>query len=272
MPPKDTDFGPEEDSRTADIEAAFDALEAETTGEVESPAEEAEGLVDEDFELAGEGEESEGEDEPTSESRDEGEADDGEDGGEAEGSDEEEDRSGDSSADGDTGRAPVSWTPATREHWAKLPKEVKEQVIKREREITQALGQSTAARRFADEWVGMIKPFEPLIAAQQATPYQAVKRLLEIGAGLATGTQQTKAFIIGELVKQYEVDLRTLDNTLAQGPQIDPTEMRVNQLLEQRLGPIQQDLMRRQQMEQQRTQQELKRKPSSRGHGDEGSF
>jgi len=259
MPPKDQEFE-QEDSRSADIEAAFAAVEAETQGEVEPPEQETEGLVDEDLELGGADEESSGEIEPPPESRTEGETDDEGGGDKATGADEEEDRPGDSSSDGDTGRAPVSWSPAVREHWGKLPDEVKEQVLKREKEITQALGQSTAARRFADEWVGMIKPYEPLMAAQQATPYQAVKRLLEIGAGLATGTQAMKSYIISELVKQYEVDLRTLDATLAQGPQIDPTEVKINQLVEQRLAPFQQEIQRRQQYEQQlqiQAQQEL---------------
>lgn len=247
----------EYDDPRADIEAAFAAVEETDEGEASGEVEDTpEGLdtgaaseEEQDTQSSGTPDAGEGEADETPEPGEEPvAADTGTE--EAEGSA----GPGDSGDDGDTGRAPVSWSPAVREYWKDLPKEVKEQVAKREREVVQALGQSTAARRFAEEWSGMVRPFEPLIAAQQATPFQAVKRLLEIGAGLYTGTQANKAHIVSELIKQYEIDLRVLDETLAKGAPVNTEDSRIEQIVAQRMAPFNQIIQQNQQAAFQRQQ------------------
>ena len=151
-----------------------------------------------------------------------------------------EKKSGGDSNDGDTGRAPVSWSPKAREAWKDMPEDVKAQVIKREKEVTEVLGRTTASREFQQNWTTVTQPYEGLMAAQGATPIQAVKRLLEIGAALSLGSQAQKADVITKLIQQYQIDINTLDSMLAgEGPATNPE---VERLIEQRLAPMQQTL------------------------------
>lgn len=176
--------------------------------------------------------------------------------------DEEDEGSGpdDSDDGGDTGRAPVSWSPAVREHWEKLPADVKAQITKREQEIQQTLGETTRARRFTEAWEQMLGPYEPLMAAQGANTYQGVQRLLQIGAGLSMGNPVQKADIITKLIQQYQVDLHTLDEMLA--GQYQGADPQVERMLQERLAPIQQELNQYRQQTQQ-TQNQTREQTAS---------
>lgn len=114
-------------------------------------------------------------------------------------------------------KAPQAWKPAIREHWGKLPKEVRDEVSRRELEVQQVLNQSTQARRFAQEFGQVIQPFQHLIAAQNSTPLQAVRNVMTTAAGLMTGTPEQKARIIAETISNYGVDVRVLDAILSNG-------------------------------------------------------
>jgi hypothetical protein len=201
------------------LEAAFDSVDEDEESSDEEFESEDEGSGEEDTvadaeEPSDEDSEDE-EDEPEEEESTEDDEDDG---------DEEpvDTASGDDS--GDDGedeepeadvKAPASWSPESREKWKDIPAEIKAQVLKREKEVADAIGNSTAARRFAQEWSSMVDPYKGLMAAQGATPYQAVDQLLKIGAGLATGNPTHKADIIKNLINQYQIDLPTLDSMLA---------------------------------------------------------
>lgn len=246
----------DDDVSTRDVlESAFDQAEEESTESVEYTEEDdsettAEAQEELDFE--------ETEEDQTTEDSDLDEEDSDEDTARDGGLDEQEEISDDAEGSGpddnddsgDTGRAPVSWSPKVREHWDKLPAEVKAQVAKRETEVAQAMGESTRARRFTEAWEGMVAPYEPIIRAQGANSYQAVGRLLEIAGTLAVGSAPQKAQLIGDLVRQYEVDLVQLDGYLAgeQSPAFDPA---IQQIIQQEVGPLKQQLQQYQQMGQQ---------------------
>ncbi|MCA1788684.1 MAG: hypothetical protein LC667_02185 [Thioalkalivibrio sp.] len=254
-------------SMMEDLEASFDKLSAEPEPEQEPTAglddqeeeehvdaegtedhEEAADDTDTSAESEGGAEGDEGDESEVPESADDGSVEgEGEDGAEGAGTEDE----------GDTGRAPVSWTPEVREHWEKLPKEVKAEVARREKEITEMMGQTTGARRFAQEWTEMVRPYEPLMAAQGANPYTGVKRLLEIGAGLSLGNKEQKADIISNLIKQYQIDVETLDGMLSGQHQPDPMQQ-IGSLIDERLAPIQQRYSQEEQYRQQQSQQAVK--------------
>ena len=212
------------------INSAFDAAGDEDSEELEDTSEDEETSEDEDDprsedEDDEEPEDESGDEEPSDDDGDEEEEDAGEE--EERGESEEEDGDeGDEDPDGDSGgddggddeqtsSAPASWDPVAREHWKDVPNEIKETILAREKQISDTLGQTTQVRQFAAEWAEMIHPYQGLMAAQGATPKQAVNRLLEIGAGLAMGNTTQKADIIKELINQYQIDLPTLDSMLA---------------------------------------------------------
>lgn len=112
-------------------------------------------------------------------------------------------------------KPPLSWKPAVREHWGKLPKEVREEVNRREQEVQKALSQSANSRKFTQDFGQTIQPFAHLIQAQNSTPLQAVRNLMTTAAGLMTGTSDQKARIIAEIISNYGVDVQALDSVLS---------------------------------------------------------
>lgn len=111
-------------------------------------------------------------------------------------------------------RAPNSWKPATREHWAKLPAEVREQIRERERSIEQELTRTAQVRRFAQDFATAINPYAHLIRAQNSTPIQAVTNLMQTAAGLMQGNATQKAQIAAEIINNYGIDIQVLDQVL----------------------------------------------------------
>lgn len=116
----------------------------------------------------------------------------------------------------EAGEAPRAWKVTTREHWAKLPKEVREEVQRRETEITQFIGQHGKAIQHKAQFDEIVAPFMPFIAAQQSTPMKAFYSLMTTAARLTTApTPQAKAQVISEIMKNYGVGPAELDEVLS---------------------------------------------------------
>lgn len=153
-------------------------------------------------------------------------------------------------------RAPVSWKPASREHWAALPAEVRSEVTRREQEIAQTLQRTATERKYANEIFDAITPFEHHLRADGATHVQAVTHLMQMAHALRSGSVQQKASLIAELCFRYSVDLKTLDSALMymiehKKPMTDP----VAQAVQQELAPIR-EFMSKLQNTQQATRQQ----------------
>jgi hypothetical protein len=114
----------------------------------------------------------------------------------------------------EAGEAPKAWKVAAREHWAKLPKEAREEISRRETEITQFIGRHGAAISHKQQFDEIVQPFMGFIAAQQSTPMKAFHNLMTTAARLTTGAPEQKARVIAEIMKNYGVDVRVLDNVL----------------------------------------------------------
>jgi hypothetical protein len=154
-------------------------------------------------------------------------------------------------------KAPASWTPAEREEWSKVPKQLQQRMINREREISQTLTTTAQDRKLAEEFKNLVTPYEPIIRAEGATPMQAVSTLMQTAATLQTGSPQAKAQRVAELIKHYGIDLYALDSILAGAvPQQDPQAAQLDQMLQQRLAPYEQ-MMWEQQLQRQRQMQEM---------------
>lgn len=138
-------------------------------------------------------------------------------------------------------KPPGTWTPEAREHWNTLPPQVREQVWKRDREASRALTISTQARKFQDEFQQTIQPYMGFIAAEQSTPIRAVQNLMQTAAVLRVGTPQQKVQVVAEVIKNFGIDLRALDELLADGQvrQADPQTL-VQQAVAQAVAPLQQ--------------------------------
>jgi len=163
-------------------------------------------------------------------------------------------------------RAPASWRPEVREHWAALPPDVRAEVARRERETQQALAESVEARRFTEQLTNVIRPYEMFIKAENSNPLQAIDNLMSTAARLRTGTAPELATMVAGIVKQFGVGrfgnnfIEQLDQALAgEVPRGDAASTQVQQILQQQLAPVQQFMSQFQQQQAaqaQRAQQE----------------
>jgi len=142
-------------------------------------------------------------------------------------------------------KAPVSWTPAAREHWAKLPKDVQAMVAKRESQITKALEDGKENRKTGERFTDVVKQYQGVIAAEGIDdPVAGFKGLMNTVAGLRMGTASQKAAIVADMVKIYGVDINELDNVLSSritGKQATPNQnSQLEAMLQEKLAPYQQ--------------------------------
>lgn len=120
----------------------------------------------------------------------------------------------------DAPKPPASWKPTEKAEWDKVPPTVREAVLRREQETSRALNQSAEARKFVQSFEQAITPFRPLMDAYGVrNPVEAIVPLLQTRAALEVGTPTQKAQLVANLIHQFGVDIATLDNFLANGPQ-----------------------------------------------------
>lgn len=137
-------------------------------------------------------------------------------------------------------RAPQSWRAPTKAKWEAVDPEVKQEVLRREREVTRALSETSQARQIAQRLGQAVQPYQQRLQAMGADPIKAVGELLKADYLLATGAKHAKAQMIAKFIKDYDVDVAELDGVLSGQKPLDPVESRVEQLLQQRLAPFQQ--------------------------------
>lgn len=151
-------------------------------------------------------------------------------------------------------RAPQAWRPETREHWGQLPEPVRAEIQRREVEVQRTLQESAEARKSFDAVMRTIAPYEAFIKAENSNPLQAIDNLMSTAARLRTGTAPELAQMVAGIVNQFGVGrfgqrfIQDLDSALSgQIPQVDPQQAAIDQVLNQRLAPVQQMLTQFQQ-------------------------
>lgn len=159
-------------------------------------------------------------------------------------------------------KAPASWKPAAREEWTKIPPNVQAEVVRREREVQQALQESSEARQSHQRFKEAVAPYEQMIRAEGAEPMQAVQGLLQTAYALRFAPLPVKADMIAKMVQAYlpgRDGLEMLDQRLAgqpvqQGqPQGQPQALR-DPRVDQLLMALQQQRQAQQQTVAQRAQ------------------
>jgi hypothetical protein len=160
-------------------------------------------------------------------------------------------------------RAPASWKPEVREHWAQLPEGVRAEVARREAEVARTLQETAEARRTVESVMKTIAPYEGFIRAEGSNPLQAIDNLMSTAARLRTGTAPELAQMVAGIVNQFGIGrfgngfIEQLDSALAgqQPRQADPQTMAVQQAVQQQLAPVQQFISKFEQLQQAQQQQ-----------------
>ena len=144
-------------------------------------------------------------------------------------------------------RAPASWRPDVREHWAQLPEPVRAEVQRLEVERNRVLQESAETRKGYDAVMKTIAPYEGFIRAENSNALQAIDNLMSTAARLRTGTAPELAQLVSGLINQYGVGrfgkgfIEMLDSALVgQVPAMDPQQAALDQVINQRLAPMQQ--------------------------------
>lgn len=146
---------------------------------------------------------------------------------------------------------PASWGAGAKETWGKVPEAAQKEILKREVEVNNALKQSAGARRAVETLNRTMEPYkQSLIAAGVQDPFQAIDTLFRTEATLRNGTAIEKSQMIARMINQYSVDLQTLDSILA-GNQVDPETSKFEQMLNEKLAPVNQLLSQQSQFAQQ---------------------
>jgi hypothetical protein len=159
-------------------------------------------------------------------------------------------------------RAPASWRPDIREHWNTLPEPVRAEIQRRETEVARTLQETAEARKTAESVMKTIEPYQAFIRAENSNPLQAIDNLMSTAARLRTGTAPELATMVAGIVNQFGIGrfgngfIDMLDGALAgQAPQQDPQQLAMEQVLNQRLAPMQNMLTQFQQAQQMQQQQ-----------------
>jgi hypothetical protein len=159
------------------------------------------------------------------------------------------------------GGAPVGWNPELREQWAGLPEGVKKQINAREQHMAQAMQGTSQARQTAQDFQGISQKYGSVMAAEGFNnPMQAVDTMLQTVTELRMGSPAQKATRIAELIQNYGIDIKTLDDSLAaqMGGQPAPQQQmdpNVQHMIDQRMAPMNQMMNQLAGMQQQKQQQ-----------------
>jgi hypothetical protein len=140
-----------------------------------------------------------------------------------------------------TTKAPVDWNAQQREHWSKVPPEIQQKITARETEMAQHMQGTAQARQTHDQLTQLATAYAPVIAAEGvSTPLEAVEGLFKTVAGLRMGTEQQKAQTVAQIIKSYGIDIGTLDDVLSGEPPSNPQAAQLDQMLDQRMAPVNQ--------------------------------
>jgi hypothetical protein len=151
-------------------------------------------------------------------------------------------------------RAPQSWKGDAKKLWAELPLSARQEVVRRERETAKVMQETAQIRQNFGQVQEALAPHMERIGREYGgNPITAINTLMSVDKTLRTGTPAEKAQLVANTIKRFGVDISALDNLLAGEELPAPVQQmsQIEQLLEQRLAPVQQFLQKQQQSEQQ---------------------
>jgi hypothetical protein len=156
--------------------------------------------------------------------------------------------------------APKSWKAAAQGKWSTVDPEIRAEVHRREKETSRVFGETSGIRETFKQFNEIVQPYAARLQSIGMQPLQAVQQLLRSDYILSSTPGPQRAQYMAQLIKEYGIDIRQLDDALAgqgstQAP--DPVAAQVERMLQERLSPLQQFLNQQQQVAQYQEQQIL---------------
>jgi hypothetical protein len=139
-------------------------------------------------------------------------------------------------------RAPQAWKPLAREKFAALPREVQEEVIRREQAVAVGMQEAAADREVARGFRDVLSPFESHIRARGGDPLKTVQSFLQTGYTLDSGSPRDRARIAAQIIAGYDIDPQLVAAELDAGPASAPRSAPQGELRDPRLDKLLGDL------------------------------
>jgi len=126
--------------------------------------------------------------------------------------------------------APQSWTAEAKLEWANASPRLREEIVKRENDMHQALTRHDGDLRLGREIKEVVAPYMPIITAEGGTPAAAVRDLLNTAYVLRTGTPEQKKAIIFNTAKQFNIDIGVPTDQEYEDPTIASLKQQIEEL------------------------------------------
>ena len=142
---------------------------------------------------------------------------------------------------GDSIKAPMDWGPQEREQWSKIPRNLQEKVMGREKELNTLMQTTVEARKTHTEFEQLANKYGSVLSGVAGdTPMAAAGNLFDTVANLRMGSPIQKAQIIADLISNFGVDINTLDSALVgAAPTADQSQQaQIEALVAQRMKPF----------------------------------
>lgn len=156
-------------------------------------------------------------------------------------------------------RAPQSWKGDAKQVWSQLPLNVRQEVLRRERETTKVLQETAEDRNRLNSIREVLAPhMDRINTIYGGNPIQAINNMLNVERIMLNGDPATKVQMVANMIKHFNIDVVSLDRVLSGqgGPTPEVVQQSaLEQLLEQKLAPVQQFIQSQQQRETQQRQQ-----------------
>lgn len=127
-----------------------------------------------------------------------------------------------------TFKAPANWKADVREKFNALPPEIQAEIARVDGEWGKFKGSLESDKSYAAQVRQTIAPYEAMIRAEGGEPMKAVGSLLQTAAALRTGTPQTKAQLVAQMIHAYQIDVPTLAQFIDRAPQAQQTQQPVD--------------------------------------------
>jgi len=118
--------------------------------------------------------------------------------------------------------APQAYSGPVKAKWAELPKDIQQELSKREADFHKELTKHDEERNFGRQIERVVTPYMAQIRAEGATAPQAIESLLNMAHLLRVGTPQQKSDLLLRTAQQWGVDLRQALQVQQTQPQLPP--------------------------------------------------
>lgn len=139
-----------------------------------------------------------------------------------------------------THKPPQSWKPSAKAKWDTIDPEVRQDIVRRERDVERTLSETARERKFAKDFQEAVRPFAPRFQAANVNPIQAVRSLMYVDQVLSSAPAAQRATTMAKMIKDYGIDLSLLDSALA-GENVAETDPQsvIDRIVSEKMKPFQ---------------------------------